>query len=96
MVYMFIHYRSILIDVNYSVYAGNGIYIFIYLAYLSSPYPSKILFLYRLGKDPEKATSQNVPNSQITNSFLKGNDMNGLGFVGLAYLIEYFSLVPLV
>ena len=47
MVYMFIHYRSILIDVSYSVYAGNGIYIFIYIPYLSSPqYNSQILFLY--------------------------------------------------
>jgi len=93
---MFIHYRSILIDVSYSVYAGNGIYIFTHITYLSSPYPSQILFLYRLGKDPEKSTSPKVPNSKITNSFLKGNDINGLGFVGLAYLIEYSSLVPLV
>lgn len=60
---MFIHYRSILIDVSYSVYAGNGIYTSTDITYLSSPYPSQILFLYHLGKDPEKATSPKVPNS---------------------------------
>jgi hypothetical protein len=35
MKYLFIYYRSILIDVGYGLYTGNGIFKLIYHAYVS-------------------------------------------------------------